>query len=165
MHSRQYLIAEKHGILWKLVRHILRADHGHAFIELALLMPAFTLVIVGSAEFARLSYCGIEVANAARAGVQYGAQSHGTAQNTSAMQSAATNDSPNVKTLTATASTFCVCSNGTSVTCANAAANCAARIIEYVQVNTSATVNPTFHVPGLPSTYTLTSQAVMRVEQ
>jgi Flp pilus assembly protein TadG len=155
----------RHGRLLRLFLRVVRSNRGGALIELALIMPVFTLVILGSAEFARLAYAGIEVTNAARAGVQYGAQNHGTAQNTATMQSAATNDSPNVTDLTATASTFCTCSNGTAVTCANAATNCTARIIEYVQVNTSASVNPAFHVPGLPSTYTLKGEAVMRVQQ
>lgn len=164
MFDRKHRKAEQGRIL-RLLRRVCRGNRGHAFVELALLMPVFTLLIVGSAEFARLAFAGIEVADAARAGAEYGAQNHGTAQNTSGMQSAATNDSPNVTNITATASTFCTCSDGTSITCANAAANCSARIIEYVQVNTSAVVNPTFHIPGLPSTYTLKGEAAMRVEQ
>jgi len=165
MVDRKHRMADRQGRILRLLRRAFRSNRGHAFVELALLMPIFTLVIVGSAEFARLAFAGIEVRDAARAGAEYGAQNHGTAQNTSGMQSAATNDSPNVTNITAAASTFCTCSNGTSVTCANAASNCSARIAEYVQVDTSAVVNPTFHVPGLPSTYTLKGRAVIRVEQ
>ena len=138
---------------------------GQAFVELALLMPIFTLMLVGAAEFARLAYASIEVSNAARAGVQYGAQTPLTAANIAGMKTAATSDAPDVTNLAATASDFCTCSNGTAITCTNAATTCTARIIEYVQVNTSASVNPTFHIPGLPSTYTLQGTAVMRVEQ
>jgi len=142
-----------------------KLDSGQAFAELALLLPVFSLLIVGSAEIARLAYASIEVSNAARAGVQYGAQSHITALDISGMQTAALNDASNVKTISATASNFCSCSNGTAITCANASTTCTARILLYVQVSTTATVNPTFHIPTLPSTYKLQGYAAMRVEQ
>lgn len=144
-----------------------RGEEGSALVELALLMPVFLIMLVGAAEFARLSYAAIEVANAARAGVQYGAQNRSNAQDSVGITSAATADGSDVTNLNATASTYCVCSsgNGGQITCSTAAANCSARVIEYVQVNTSASVNPTFHVPGLPTTYNLTGKAVMRVMQ
>lgn len=142
-----------------------RGERGQALAELALMLPMFSALLVGGAEFARVSYAAIEVANAARAGAAYGAQNHLTALNTSTMQSIAQSDAPNVANLTATASTFCTCSNGTSITCANAATTCSARVIPYVKVIASASVNPLFHVPGLPTTYNLQSTAQMRVEQ
>lgn len=139
-------------------------DIGSAFVELALMLPIFFVLLVGVAEFGRLAYAGIEISNAARAGVAYGAQSHITASDSTGMQTAATNDGPNVSGLNATATHFCSCSNGTASTCAPT--DCSgARIIEYVQVNTSATVDPLFYCPGLPRTYTLSGQAIMRVEQ
>lgn len=151
---------------WKPARRgALLSESGHAFVELALMMPIFTIIIIGAAEFARLGYALNEVSNAARAGVQYGAQNHLTARDSNGMQQAATNDGHNVKSLKSTASTFCVCSNGTAITCANAATSCSARIFEYVQVNTSVNVDPIFHCPGLPTTYALHGQATMRVEQ
>jgi hypothetical protein len=60
---------------------------------------------------------------------------------------------------------FCVCSNGTTITCANAATACSARIIQYVQVNASVSMDPLFHLRGLPTTYTLHAQAIMSAEQ
>ncbi len=148
------------------VRHtFIHNEGGQALVELALVMPIFVLLLIGAAEFARLAYASIEVSNAARAGIQYGAQNRITAMDISGMAQAAANDGSNITSLQATASNFCVCSNGTSITCANAAANCTARILEYVQVNTSAVVNPLFYCPGLPKTFTLQGQATMRVEQ
>jgi len=131
-------------------------------------MPIFVLLLLGAAEFARLAYASIEVSNAARAGIQYGAQGRRTATDISGMVQAATNDGSDITSLLATASNFCVCSDGTSIpSCADVAADCIApaRIREYVQVNTSAVVDPLIHYPGLPKTFTVQGQATMRVEQ
>ena len=69
----------------------LRQDKGQAFVELALILPVFLLLLVGTAEVGRLTYASIEVSNAARAGVAYAAQSHTTAQDTTNIQAAANN--------------------------------------------------------------------------
>jgi Flp pilus assembly protein TadG len=141
-----------------------RNDSGQSMVEFALLLPVFLALLLGAAELARLAYAAIEVANAARAGVQYGAQNRGTAADTAGMKSAATSDAANIGSLQATPSTFCTCSNGTSITCANTSA-CTARVFEYVQVDTSVTFDPLIHAPALPKTYTVTGKAVMRVVQ
>ena len=63
-----------------MLRRNLRENSGQAFVELALVLPIFILLLVGAAEVGRLAYASIEVSNAARAGVAYAAQSHTTAQ-------------------------------------------------------------------------------------
>ena len=144
-------------------------DVGQAFVELALILPVLVLLILGAAEVGRLAYASIEVSNSARAGVAYGAQNHITASDTQGIQRAATNDSTNIAgTATPSVTLSCSCSSGTAITCANAGTQCVspARIIEYVQVITSATVNTAFHYfPGLPATVTLHGRAIMRVAQ
>lgn len=142
-------------------------DFGQALVELALMFPIFILLLVGAAEFGRLAYAAIEVSSAARAGAAYGAQTHLTASDTPGIQLAATQDAPNVTGVIATASNSCACSSGGTVSCTYALSLCPspARIIEYVNVNTTATVDTIFNYPGLPHTYTLTGQATMRVEQ
>jgi Flp pilus assembly protein TadG len=145
----------------------IRSDMGQSFVELALVLPIFILLIVGAAELGRLAYASIEVSNAARAGVAYGAQNHITASDNAGIQLAATKDALNVTSLVATATQSCSCSDGTAITCANAATNCVspARIIEFVQVNTVAAVNTGFRYPGFGSSFTLRGQAIMRVQQ
>lgn len=148
-------------------------ETGQALVELALLLPVLMVLLIGAAEFGRLAYAAIEVSNAARAGVAYGGQNHITASDIPGMKSAATNDGSDIIAwkptgLSATASNSCACGSAPSsaVTCSTALATCAAsRVLETVQVNTTAIVNPLFHVPGLPQTYTLNGQAIMRVEQ
>ena len=146
-------------------RAAIRGAGGGALVELALVVPVFTVLLVGAAEFARLAYAGIEVSNAARAGVAYGSQSSTTASDITGMQTAATNDSPNVSGLSATATEFWSCSNApctqssTPPTCTGTGNH----LLNYVQVRTTATVDPLIHVPGLPTTYTLRGLAIMRV--
>ncbi|HTU51109.1 MAG TPA: TadE/TadG family type IV pilus assembly protein [Acidobacteriaceae bacterium] len=144
-----------------------RGELGQALVELALVFPIFILLLVGAAEFGRLAYAAIEVSNAARAGASYGSQSHITASDFANIQLAATQDALNVAGVTATAADSCTCSTGGTITCSTALTSCPspARIIEYVQVNTSGTIDPLFHYPGLPTTFTLTGQSIMRVQQ
>jgi Flp pilus assembly protein TadG len=148
-------------------RAAIRSESGQAFVELALVLPIFLLLLVGAAELGRIAYASIEVSNAARAGAAYGAQSHITASDPVGIQLAATQDAPDITSISATATQSCSCSDGTAITCANAATSCIspARIIEYVQVNTTAPVNTLFHLPGIPNSITLNGQAIMRVEQ
>ena len=158
---------QKSRLVGTFLQHMAkRDDSGQAFIELALSLSILIVLLTGAAEYGRLAYASIEVTNAARAGVAYGAQNHITASDNTGMQNAATNDGSNIAGLSATATHFCNCSNslGTVSSCAPTACS-GARIIEFVQVNTTAAFDPLFYVPGLPRTYNLTGQAVMRVEQ
>lgn len=50
-----------------------RNEEGSALVELALSMPMLCLVLLGAAEFARVAYASIEVANAAHAAAIYAA--------------------------------------------------------------------------------------------
>jgi Flp pilus assembly protein TadG len=138
--------------------------YGGALVELALVVPIVTTLVLGAAEFARLAYAGIEISNAARAGVAYGSQSSATASDIAGMQSAATNDVPNVVGVTATASQFWSCSNAPA-TQSSTPPTCTTgnHLLNYVQVRTTGTVNPIIHIPGLPSTFTLRGMAIMRV--
>ncbi len=151
-----------------MLRHKLLKETGQALVELALVVPVFTILLIGAAEFGRLAYADIEVCNAARAGVAYGAQSHVTAADTTGIQTAATQDAPNVESITATVTDTCSCSDGTSgVTCANAGVKCVSpgRILETVQVNTTATVSMGIHLTGNTGSFTLHGLANMRVAQ
>jgi Flp pilus assembly protein TadG len=150
-----------------LHRTTIRDDIGQSFVELALVLPVLILLLVGAAEIGRLAYASIEVSNAARAGVAYGAQNHTTASDSPGIRLAATQDAPNIPNITATATQVCTCSNGTAITCSNAGTACVlpGRIIESVQVTTSAAIDTLFHLPAIPNTVTMRGQATMRVEQ
>lgn len=145
-------------------RRFAESESGQALLEAAVGMTVCVTLLLGASEFGRLAYASIEVANAAHAGVQYGAQSHTDAADNAGMQLAATQDAPDVSGISATASHFCKCSDGTASTCA--VADCStSRIVEYVQVSTTASVDPKIYVPGLPKSYTVTGNAIMQVMQ
>jgi Flp pilus assembly protein TadG len=148
----------------------LRDDSASSLVEMAIMLPVFILLAMGAAEFGTLAFYSIEVSNAARAGLAYGAQSPATAANTSGIQTAAQDDAPDVTriaTLAVTPTVACSCTSGTTITCTNAAANCTSpdRIIQTLHVATSATMTPFFHAEGMPASYTLTGSAYMRVQQ
>jgi Flp pilus assembly protein TadG len=142
----------------------LRSDSGNALIELAIGMTVLTALILGAAEFGRIAYAAIEVNDAAHAGAAYGSANRTYAADNANVTNAAKKDAPDVSGMTATAVYWCQCSDGSASTCG--ATDCTGtRIIEYVTVNTSGTVDPLVYVPGLPKSYTVTGHAVMRVEQ
>jgi Flp pilus assembly protein TadG len=148
-------------------RNGIRDDRGQAFVELALVLPIFILLMIGAAEIGRIACASIEVSNAARAGVSYGAQNHSTASDSLGIQAAATQDGPDLTNLTAVVTQACTCSSGTAITCANAGTNCLSpnRIVEYVQVQTTAVVGTVFKLPAIPNSIALNGYAIMRVEQ
>jgi Flp pilus assembly protein TadG len=156
-------------------RHDLRESNGQAFVELALVLPIFILLLVGAVEVGRLAYASIEVSNAARAGVAYGAQTGTTASDLANIQLAAQKDAPNITTLVATATLSCSCETSAGVlpapgSCDNGVINLTtcpspSHIVEYVKVTTTAPVNTVFHFPGIPSQMTFRGFALMRVEQ
>lgn len=139
-------------------------ERASSIVELALLVPIFSAVLVGAAQFGLICYSAIELSEAARAGVAYGSQTPATASDTSGMQNAAINAAPNLSGMNTTATEFWACSNATTAhysslpTCTSGN-----HTVHYVQVSTSATTSTPFHLWGHPASYTLTGLAVMRV--
>ena len=151
----------KHPII-AYVRELLRGTCGQSLVETAMAVSLCSVLMLGAAEFGRLTYAGIEISDSARAGVEYGSQSLPTASDLPNMRIAAGLSAPDISNLTLTASSYCKCADGTSSTCATS--DCAgSRIITYVQVVTSGSIDPLIYVPGLPKSYALTGKAVMRV--
>src|SRR5947209_4771894 len=111
-------------------------ERASSIVELALLVPIFSAVLVGAAQFGLLCYSAIELSEAARAGVAYGSQSAGKASDTAGMQTAAINAAPNISGMTATATQFWACSNAASVHYA-LAPTCTSgnHTVHYVQVS------------------------------
>lgn len=159
MNTRQTARRKIHGMRWMLT-----AEGGQNLLEFALFVPVILLLLVGAIEIGRLAYLSILVNNAAHAGVQYGAQSLATASDNTGMQNAALNDGQNIAGLTAAASYFCTCADGSSSACQPTDCAGSHRLV-YVQVNTTGQFQSLFAFPGLPASYTVSGQAVMRVAQ
>ena len=133
---------------------------GQSTVEMGLLVPTVVLLLVIVGDWARVFYAAIEVANAARAGVQYGAQSHVTAINYDSIKQAALNDGQNISGLSATAADFCMCS-GIKVACSPA--QCSQPQL-FVQVTTTAAFTTILNYPGIQSPIPLKSTAIMEVQ-
>lgn len=143
---------------------------GQSLIETALTLPLLIVLVMGGAEMACVAYAAIEVANAAKAAVQYGAQSPGTAADTPGIQTAASNETTNlVSTLTTTPKVALVCSNGTVPADSTTGPpwsnlDCSTSNIEEVlTVTTTATYASPFHIGGLLTSYPLHGYAVQKV--
>lgn len=145
-----------------------RAQAGNALVEFALVMPFLMLLLLGVVEIGRYAYFAIQVGNAARAGVQYGAQNGVTALDTTGITNAVKADGNNaVAALTVTPTNYCWCYNGSSGTTVSCTGSCPSNshLVEYVQVTVSGAVNPLFNYPFLPSTLTVSNTATMRVQE
>lgn len=153
---------------------------GTNLIEFAALLPFLLLVLLGALEMGRVFFIRIALTNAAQAGVQYGAQSTGTAEDHAAIQSAAEADFNGAFGLTlgfkqptepqtpcyyyacwdgATESnpTDCVQSPPTIPDCGSN------RLVQFVRVDTTVQFESLFHYPGFPPSFTMNGHAVMRV--
>ena len=138
------------------------AEAGSAFIELGLMFPVLLLILVGAIDFARVFFAGIALTNAAEVGAMYGARSVTGSSDLTGMQDASIADAADLSGVTAAATQYCNCGNGTAhscpVTCTGSTAH------TYVSVSTSYTFTPLFPIPGIPSSIPMTRTAVMRVQ-
>jgi Flp pilus assembly protein TadG len=143
-----------------------RADPGASLLELAILSPFLLSLLIGVMEFGRYSYYSILVANAARAGAQYGAQNLGTAADTTGIKNAASQDGQNLAALTITSAEQCGCTGSTlSTICPATSCTPPAHPLVYVQVTATASINSMFNYPGVPKSLGLSSTNTMRVGQ
>ncbi|HEV2323899.1 MAG TPA: TadE/TadG family type IV pilus assembly protein [Terracidiphilus sp.] len=145
-----------------------RGETGQSLVEAALVAPIFFLLLMGAAELARVAYVAIEVSNAARSGAQFGAQSTKTYNDGTGIATAASDDASNVSATQTINTTFAIgyaCSDGTTAippsTSNNGKASCAsgAQAIPTDIVTSSVNFDPLIHIPGLPSTFTISSSA------
>ncbi len=163
-----------------------RWSAGQSAAELALVLPVLALLLVAITDAGRMFYTYLEVVGAARAGAQEGAQTVVTAGCISPMQSAATG-AANLTGITATATSYCCCSSGSScvnfgvtINSANSASYCGNSLTpdetscgekppcsdwrKYVQVNTTATFTTLLNYPGIQSSYTFNGQTILRAQ-
>jgi len=140
------------------------ADGGGALVELAMVAPVVMLLTVAVIDIGRFTYYNILATNASRAGVQYGMQNSATAADTTGMQNAAMNEAQNSAYLSATASKFCTCADGTASTCAPT--DCSSNHqLYYVKVIVSGTISALLRYPVIGQSVTTTRTAVMQIAQ
>lgn len=150
-------LPQRRGGRWKAMGGA-RRDDAQSLVELALLMPLFILLLLGSAAFAQFAWAAVLTSNAARAGASFGAVNPNNAKNKPGIQAAAAADSVNITGLTTDRTLSCACSDGTAIAdCSNSLSVCPSpkTIINYVQVNTTSTVTL------FGRSFTATGQSIM----
>jgi Flp pilus assembly protein TadG len=144
-----------------------KADHGASLVELALVTPILFLLLMGAVDFGRAYYVGLEVADAAHAGAEYGSQNPSS---TAGITAAARQSAPNLSNLTVTPPTWgCECSDGSSYTasctttptCKETAIR-GSNVVNRVQVTTSSAYTTVIPWPFIPSSITLSDTATVR---
>jgi Flp pilus assembly protein TadG len=146
---------------------IKRSESGAALVEMVVAMPLMLLVLLSLITAAQVADYALRVGNAARAGVQYGAQNEATAGDTQGMQNAATADAQYAGISAVAAPTFCQCADGSASTCGQG--DCASsHRLEWVQVTASGTFATPLNMQIVPAplrSITISQTATMRVAQ
>ena len=156
-----------------------RRESGSAIVETAL-VAIFVLIpmLLGAIDFGRAFYVSIEVANAARAAVQYGSQSQVQLQDSANVANVAKNEAPDISLTCGAgknacwvsgyplAQWGCECSNQTSPgggTLNSTSCTCpGGHMVQFVLITTRVTYTPMFNMFNLFPPITLNSQAKMR---
>lgn len=155
------------GRFRKKVPTLASDEVGAAILELALIAPFLILLTIGIIEIGLYTRVAIEVGNAARAGVQYAAQSTSTSTNVAAIQTAATADANEVAALTVTPATYCACgmSPGTQINTCTPTPSCGAKdhLDHFVTVTAQKQFTPLIAIVGLPTSMIIKGTASQEI--
>jgi Flp pilus assembly protein TadG len=138
----------------------IRSESGTSMVEFALVLPVFLFLLIGMIETGRYMYLAILASHAARAAVQYGAQSTFTAVDTAGMINAAVQDGESLSNWHVYPTHFCK-NNGAIATCP--VGEPSSTTAYYVQVEVTGTFTSLLNYPGIQNSEPITSTAVMRV--
>ena len=142
------------------LERILSDSDGASFVELALVLPLFLMMLVPVVDLGRGFYAAIEVTSAAHAGAMYGVENP---SDTDGMIQAAKAGASNLSDVTATAAYGCECSDGTSAVASCASTpSCTYNYVTYVDVTATSPYRTVFAYPGLPSSMNITRDFRLR---
>jgi Flp pilus assembly protein TadG len=141
----------------------IRGDEGgSALVEFAVFLSLLAPVLAGIVDYGLELQQAMQVADAAAAGAAYGAMP-GNAKSFSGMQSAASNAASGVNGFTVSAADVFTCTPGGAVASSATVCSGYGTPIEYVQVQTSATVPSYLAYAGMPANLVLRGSAMFRV--
>jgi Flp pilus assembly protein TadG len=153
------------GRLVRLAARFRRSTRGGAAVELAIVLPILTLLVIGVADYGRVFFTSITVANAARAGAEYGAQSPAASVDTAGMRIVAQQDGNEIGAIdfsTTPPRTYCECA-GASHGCTTLCTGGAAPDV-FIEVTARKVVTMLFSYPGLPGSVTINRSATFRMQ-
>lgn len=146
-------------------RRFIRSCAGGAAVELAVVFPVLVLLLIGVADYGRVFFTSIAVANAARAGAEWGAQSSATAFGpASAITDFAKQDGAEAGAITVVTATSCRC--GPNVVTCSTTPSCAGYgpPRAFVEVTASKTVSLILPYPGVPNNLQIVRKATFRAQ-
>lgn len=142
-------------------------ESGQAIVELTLLLPLLFLIFVATTDLARLFYHASALAQAARAGVQYGAQNLGTSANSAGMEQAARDSAGDLGSNSITVSPaprrYFQCGSDAPTSTETVCSDARAPKV-FVEVSVAKTFSTLFNYPGIPHTVAVSRVATMRVQ-
>jgi Flp pilus assembly protein TadG len=141
---------------------------GQSAVELAIGMGILSLLLLLASDFGRMYYTYVTVADAARAGAQFGAQSVVTAANASGIAAAVANDAGNISLASGSPTVSqCTCNTTAKIVAqCSSSYNCSTNpVATWVTVSVRAPFTTIMAYPGLSNPVTLTSTAQMEVLQ
>jgi Flp pilus assembly protein TadG len=145
----------------RMVRRWRRDESGAAFFEMAIALPFLLLAAIGVAEFGRVYFNAIRVANAAMAGAEYGAQNLGTGD-PAGIRQVARNDAGD-QTLQVTSTRACRCPGSEAVVdCLTVCAGGYGSPQYFIEVAATKTHTFLLRYPGLPQSITVTRTSTFR---
>lgn len=157
--------------MWRKILPRLRVPRrlgteGLAAIELAFVAPLLALLMTGGWDVGNVVYQAERLANAARAGAQFGLATNNNT-NYTGMQQAARNDAndPN-NALTVNATQVCSCPGGgapDAATCSTTCSGNASQLV-YVQVTVKENYSTMFTYPFISNPVSLTSTVMLRFQ-
>ena len=140
-----------------------RSETGGAAVELVVLFPFLVLLILGAIDYGRMFYTSVAVANAARAGAEWGSIIPANQVDTAGMRTFAEQDGGEVGTMQFEASRYCECGGATALSCTALCSSGAAPEV-YVEVTARRTVNFLLPYPGIPNNFFISRKATFRVQ-
>ncbi len=138
-----------------------RSERGGAAVELAVVVPFLLLLVAGVVDYGRAYYTATTVANAARAGAEYGARDPAFTNDTAAMNAFAQADGQEAGTISFTTKRYCECAGGVPQ---NSCGMCTGVVAPFVFIEVSASKNVSMFLafPGLPSTLQIVRKATFQ---
>jgi Flp pilus assembly protein TadG len=130
------------------LRSFPRSTRGGAALELAVIFPVLLLLLIGVIDYGRVFFTSVIVANAARAGAEWGARDPANALNTAGIIAFAQADGQEAGVV-ATTRRYCECGTGVAHDCTSFCTGGAAPDV-WVEVTARKTVSMFLPYPGLP---------------
>jgi Flp pilus assembly protein TadG len=131
-------------------------------VELAVVLPVLILIAIGVMDYGRVYFTSIAVANAARAGAEFGTSAQGNTTNQTSIRNFAMLDGAEVSPITVNSRTIFKCGD-TDVTNTSTCGSYGVPRV-YVEVTASKTVSLILRYPGLPSTVLISRTATFRYQ-